>query len=87
MSETTLPKPSEYKIPSSLEGKVILTGPVVSQYHGERLDLRTTSDARILKLAEAKDCAVVQLKEQKTAEKTTAPAPKPADKEASSTKK
>jgi hypothetical protein len=55
-----------FELPKEVADKVIHAKPhrIVFSYHFSKVDLRTATPQRILALAAARDCAVLQLKEE-----------------------
>jgi hypothetical protein len=74
-----------FELPSGLQDKVVHSMPHIQafHYHGRKVVLSKQTNAQLLKLAQAKDCAVLKLKEGSVA-KSAGSAPKAATKESES---
>ena len=68
---------AEFKIPQEIAAKVEHSMPhlIVFEYHGSRMDLTKVSANKMLQLAAAKDCPVLNLKDSKSAPAAKAPEP------------
>lgn len=78
--------PERFKIPDSLKDKIVHSMDHIQafDYHGRRIVLRKQNERQLLKLATAKDCAVLQLKDKAAPKSAPAPAASSSTKETES---
>jgi hypothetical protein len=69
-----------FELPSGLKDKIEYAMPHIQafHFHGRKVVLAEQNEAQLLKLAQSKDCAVLQLKDKGSAKSAPAPAPSPA---------